>query len=194
MIRLSDAQRLAEARLHASPAHTLGSALTQVFVVRHPRRLELLGAYWSSCERSLWQLAFVLRSLRAPAAGAMNEAERAYLYSLPDLVAVWRGCYRAGRAGFSWSTKREIAERFPNVYLEHGYGLTGDPLLLSGTIRKTDVLFVKLDRGEFEVVGMPEVLFDVREYPNRCAERLLRRASDVVQGQQLRLLDRLCGA
>jgi len=59
------------------------------------------------------------------------------------------------KAGFSWTTERRVAERFPFLlrYRRHG---EGPPLLLQGEVARDDVLFVKLDRNEHEVVALPK--------------------------------------
>jgi hypothetical protein len=83
----------------------------------------------------------------------MTDRERAYLASLPAVVDVWRGCYAANTTGFSWSTEEQVARRFPQL---NRYSQAGQPLLVHGQVRKSSILFVKLDRDEFEVVVFPQ--------------------------------------
>jgi hypothetical protein len=103
----------------------------------------------------------------------MSEEERKAFEALPDPVQVFRGFHRdGGERGFSWTTDREMAEWFaqvfnrgPKWYRRPGSEpdaplLWGDPggvpRVASGTVAKRDVLAYLLEREESEVLTLPE--------------------------------------
>jgi hypothetical protein len=112
--------------------------------------LKLLGEMWSCCDNiGLYRLR--LRSLvgtDGPVREMMNEAEHAAYDALPDTITVFRGCGPNNMLGASWTTDRIVAERFPFL---HRYR-TNDPVLVTGKAKKKNILAVKLDREEFEII------------------------------------------
>lgn len=130
---------------------------------------QLLGENWSACDNIVehkFELAYYLdgafddsesRSRRALLNRMMTARERAIWRSLPDKVAVYRGCYEINRDGLSWSLDRSIAEKFPtlNRYRREGEA----PLLLIGVVEKSRIV-LKNDRKETEVIA---VGVDVRD-------------------------------
>ena len=79
----------------------------------------------------------------------MTDVERAAYDALPDEIEVWRGCYAANKWGLSWSLDQRVASLFP---FHARYRQNGHPLLIRARARKLDILAVKLDRAELEVV------------------------------------------
>lgn len=80
----------------------------------------------------------------------MDFTEQLALENLPEEFTIWRGCYASNKWGLSWSLDREVAAMFPTL---HRYRQQGQPLLVKARIRKRDVLALKLDRGEAEVIA-----------------------------------------
>jgi len=118
----------------------------------------ILGDMWESCDdiarhRTRLERLLRARSRRWPIPEAMTSAELAHWQALPNAVTVWRGCYRENMNGLSWSLNRDVAAGFPllNRYRREGRL----PLLLEGRLRKAKIAFVKLERGESEVVTLP---------------------------------------
>lgn len=79
----------------------------------------------------------------------MTAQEQSALASLPQTVTIWRGCYDNNRSGICWSLSEQVARSFP---FAHRYKQKGQAYLLRAQVARTDVMMLKLDRGEFEVV------------------------------------------
>lgn len=86
----------------------------------------------------------------------MNKEERKYYKELPDTVTIYRGCDENNQDGICWSLNRDIAIEFPFL---HRYKAE-NPVLVTATISKNDIVAVKLDRKEYEVIiaGCPEII------------------------------------
>lgn len=121
--------------------------------------LKLLGDWWSLCDNvgewadhlmDLTPLGYVLDAPAALRPALMTDLELAQLEALPDPVTVWRGCYASNKWGLSWSTDRETAERFPTLAR---YRQEGQPLLVKAVVAKQDIIALKLDRNEAEIVA-----------------------------------------
>lgn len=121
--------------------------------------LTLLGQEWSGCDNiaqhadalldetplaDVWQQPAALRHW------LMTDDERAALGALSDTVTIWRGCYAHNKWGLSWSLDRAVAARFP---FTHRYRQEGQALLVKATVRRDDVLALKLDRNETEIIA-----------------------------------------
>jgi hypothetical protein len=118
--------------------------------------LRLLGDEWSSCDNVGQCLDDLEESPLASLSPGdpdrrflMNESELGVFDALPEEVTIWRGCYASNKWGLSWSLDRQAASRFP---LLHRYKQERQPLLVKARIAKADVLMLKLDRNEAEVV------------------------------------------
>ncbi|KZY94763.1 MULTISPECIES: hypothetical protein [unclassified Erythrobacter] len=127
--------------------------------------LRVLGEEWSVCDNIGQMLGrlidhspfgdvvdwpFGYRSL------LMNEAETAALVDLPENFTIWRGCYQTNQRGLSWSLDRDLASRFPTL---HRYRQDGQPLLIEAVVQREEVIALKLDRSEAEIVAWcPEVV------------------------------------
>lgn len=113
--------------------------------------LRLLGAEWSGFDNIGVHLPELLPLLPAggPVMPMMTKAEAARHAALPELVTVYRGCGPENQNGLCWSLDGATAERFP---FTHRYR-AAVPLLLTGQAQKADVLAIKLDRNEAEVIA-----------------------------------------
>jgi len=112
--------------------------------------LRLLGDNWSSCDNiSVFRLFFkdVLGS-KGPINEMMNEADQAAFDKLPEVLTVYRGCGKRNMIGASWSLDKAVAQKFP--FLER-YKVK-EPLLVTGKVNKANVLALKLDRNEQEII------------------------------------------
>jgi hypothetical protein len=163
-MKLSREQRDAELELRWANSWNRGDRIVRLFEVKHPRQIALLGEEWIVCDCFPDEMSLVLELLPCPALAAMTREEQRFLDALPDEIDVWRGCYRNNRWGYSWSTSREVAAKFP-FYAR--YRQAGKPLLLRGAVDKDDVLFVKLGRDEYEVVPRPGSVRVLAEVPAR---------------------------
>jgi hypothetical protein len=114
----------------------------------------LLGSEWADCG-ALWRWraelrAELLAASRAELDAMMEPAEVAALALLPDMITVYRGCYRRNRPGLSWSVDRSVAERFPHSVRYHRPGHT--PLLRTGVVARSRAV-LKLDGGEAGIIS-----------------------------------------
>lgn len=118
---------------------------------------KLLGEEWPSCD-NIGQ--FTDDLLDSPFGDAlddqqlwhqhfMTDDERAFFDALPDSFVVYRGCYASNKWGLSWSLDRAVAEQFPTL---NRYRQAGQPLLVKALATKAQVIGVKLDRSEAEVI------------------------------------------
>lgn len=127
--------------------------------------LEIVGQEWSGCD-NIWKFIPQLRRVphlsqaQRPIAAMMTEEERAALDSCPEAIPVYRGCFENNITGWSFSLDRKAAERFPFL---NRYRQRGQPLLFVGTVRKADVVALKLDREEGEIIAVHRVKGTVQE-------------------------------
>jgi hypothetical protein len=92
----------------------------------------------------------------------LEPEDKAFYDSLPDEFAVFRGCHSFNEQGFSWTTDREVAERFAlRMAIDKEY------ILLQGMVRKTDVICAYDNREEKEILVLPKKVIIVgRERAN----------------------------
>jgi len=92
----------------------------------------------------------------------LEPEDKAFYLSLPDEFAVFRGCHSFNEQGFSWTTDREVAERFAlRMAIDKEY------ILLQGMVRKTDVICAYDNREEKEILVLPKKVIIVgRERAN----------------------------
>ena len=129
---------------------------------RYPRFWSHMAAEWSGCDniashhgKITWLLHTHQEKHGFPIGDAMTaEACEAYV-ALPDECTVWRGCYSHNVHGMSWTLSRETAAKFPFLIRYRHERAVDRALLIEGRIRKADVAFVVMDRGEAEVVVLP---------------------------------------
>ena len=162
------AHEQAEQELRFANSYSRADAIMNLFMVQHPRRVALLGSEWSGCDTYPKAMKRILLDMPRPALDAMTPEENKFLATLPETIDVWRGCYEHNRKGFSWTIDCETAKRFTTLMRYSHSGL--DPLLLQGRVRRNDIIFVKLDRNEFEIVPRPGAVEIV-------AEEFLRKAA-----------------
>ncbi|MFZ2973860.1 MAG: hypothetical protein WA049_14585 [Ferribacterium limneticum] len=83
--------------------------------------LRLLGEEWAGFDNighyadALWETAFGWWSNDGPLLEMMTPDERDAYDALPDVVTVYRGCYKINKWGLSWSLSKETAENFPSL-------------------------------------------------------------------------------
>ena len=92
----------------------------------------------------------------------LEPEDKAFYDILPDEFAVFRGCHSFNEQGFSWTTDREVAERFAlRMAIDKEY------ILLQGMVRKTDVICAYDNRSEKEILVLPKKVIIVgRERAN----------------------------
>jgi integration host factor subunit beta len=78
----------------------------------------------------------------------MDKKEQEYFEELPDTVTIYRGCDEQNQSGICWSLDRDIAIEFPFL---HRYKAK-NPVLVTATVCKDEIVAVKLNRDEFEVI------------------------------------------
>lgn len=111
--------------------------------------LRVLGRYWSRCDNIREyrdDLQLILGTGQVPEMMTTEELE--FYQSLPSIVTIYRGCSFQLRDGASWSVDRNVANSFPflNRYR------VADPVLITATVRKNNIVAIKLDRDEVEVI------------------------------------------
>lgn len=115
--------------------------------------LATVGSNWSSFD-NVWGhreelLTLLQGSTRKELDLLMDEDELSWLFKMPEIIKIYRGCYEINKHGISWTTKREIAEEFPTL---NRYKIEGEtPLLLEATFPRSHAV-LKLDREEFEII------------------------------------------
>ncbi|MXO72374.1 hypothetical protein [Alteraurantiacibacter buctensis] len=122
--------------------------------------LTVLGEEWQSCDNiglhldellEQTPLADVIDQPKALRQWLMTADEVAALDALPEVVTVWRGCYQSNKWGLSWSLDRDKAAAFPSF---NRYRQDGQPLLVKARIARDDILALKLERNEAEVIAV----------------------------------------
>ena len=119
--------------------------------------LRLLGERWSICDNIGQYLDELLVSeyfwnREGPHSvqhGMMDEDERAAYDALPEVFTIYRGCGKSNKWGLSWTTSKECAEKFP---MYGRYRPEGKAILVTAEVKKSEVIAVKLDRNEFEII------------------------------------------
>ena len=86
------------------------------------------------------------------------------LESLPERFEIYRGIgVEAAINGLSWTTDvdkaRWFADRNTNLA---GSDVDAEPILLTGTVNKSEVIAYFLQRGESEIVVLPEKVESIR--------------------------------
>lgn len=148
--------------------------------------LRVLGEEWSGFDNIgeyLHEVYVTLSDLcSSPDGGAavmpemMTPEEQAALYDLPETFTVYRGCYRFNKRGLSWSLKQEVAAEFPTLLR---YTHPGEQaILITAKVKKADVIALKMDRGEFEIIAYRTKHVSTRKIADFkwCSADLERRA------------------
>lgn len=112
---------------------------------------ELASSIWTDSEninfnRSIWKN--VLKSKRSGKEYFMEIEDRNYLENLPQTITVFRGCNEKNKNGLSWTTDREVAEKFAERFSTMSQGST----VLSKTINKKKIFAYLSSRSESEII------------------------------------------
>ncbi len=110
----------------------------------------LLGECWTVCD-TIRQSRFKLRKALGtvgPVRELMTTEENAQYNNLPEVVTCYRGSDRSVLVGASWTLDQNVAKRFP---ITNRYKVPS-PVVVTATVRKDNILAVKLDRGETEII------------------------------------------
>ena len=114
--------------------------------------LRLLGENWSHCDNVVCFARQLRRMLpaRRPIDELMTAGERDAYCALPLTITVYRGAGAEGGSGFSWTLERAVAVRFPSYAR---YRPRSVPTLFIAEVDKGEILALKLDRDEAEVIA-----------------------------------------
>jgi hypothetical protein len=129
--------------------------------MRYRSWLRVLGLHWSGFDNVSAHLDDLYPMLegQSPVRQMMTAKEWRVYEGLPEVVSIYRGAGEHNFIGASWSLDRKIAEKFPCL---RRYRVP-TPLLLTARARKEDILAVKLDRKEVEVVTFDPEIVSVEE-------------------------------
>ena len=136
----------------------------------------LFITWWPDKEsKSVWSATLARASSINSAQEHMGPEDRELFTALPDPVRIYRGQLAGRRAGISWTTERECAERFAR----RSAGLWGgEPTLLIGLVKKADIIAVFTERKESEVLVLPRHVRNRSSLPVRPCKLNLASAPD----------------
>ena len=122
----------------------------------HEQYWPLVASVWTDSE-NIWQNLQLWRQLWSRHATnrheAMDEAERAALEALPATITVFRGVRDPSHfKGLSWTTDEAKAHWFANRFAHPDL----KPKVVRGRVHKRHVLAHFLNRGESEIVCLPQ--------------------------------------
>jgi hypothetical protein len=129
----------------------------------------ILGQHWTDFDR-IYPYRIRLRSLLGtggPVRNLMTLEENVLYDQLPESVICYRGCDASHLVGASWSTDREIANSFP-FFQRHSASV---PVVVTAKVRKQEVLAVKIDRGEAEIITFSARRLKIEPAVRRVAAR-----------------------
>jgi hypothetical protein len=121
---------------------------------------KLVGRVWVDSE-NIWQNTLEWDALLGSERGGReaimvpdvfddDDADLAMHRALPETVTVYRGATAGlNEEGLSWTTDRNTAVWFARRFADHR---DGEPVVLTGTVAKSDVIACFTGRGESEVV------------------------------------------
>ncbi len=134
-------------------SYGIGHALRRLQPYMAPLDLIVLaGDVWSQLDNTWqqkWLVKLLTRQGRRGILQFMSPKERRAWLRLPEVIKVWRGCYKFNRSGVSFSLDKEIAENFTkqNRYRADNH----TPILIEALVNRSDCV-LKLDREEQEVI------------------------------------------
>lgn len=113
--------------------------------------LTLVGEQWTRAD-NVWEHLEDLKYMlpRRTAKQMMSLAELSRLRALPGRVTIYRGCGEANTDGVCWSLDRAVAASFPTLARYRA----SVPLLVTATVARKEVIALKLDREEEEVITL----------------------------------------
>ncbi|WP_131813233.1 hypothetical protein [Mycolicibacterium fortuitum] len=120
---------------------------------------EHLSSIWTDAENIVQDHALWASLLKDPGRLStrhlmMNDEERKRLDQLPDELTVYRGVNHGARdRGMSWTADPAVAHRFALRFGGHG-----QPQVLTGRVRKADVIAYLHGRNEDEILLAPEAV------------------------------------
>jgi hypothetical protein len=130
------------------------NCLGMIFLLRsrmdHEVWLELLGHEWTRCDTVRYHLPTLRRVLgvAGPLLSMMKLEEQTAFAALPECLTVYRACSGRFLRGVSWSLNPDVARGF----IKLGRYRVSDPVLVTAKVQKKDVLALKLDREEEEII------------------------------------------
>lgn len=80
----------------------------------------------------------------------MDETDQEAYNKLPEVVKIYRGCWKDNKQGYSWTTKEKVARWFAQRC-----PVDGNPLLICGSAKKDNILAMFTGRNESEVLVNP---------------------------------------
>jgi hypothetical protein len=83
----------------------------------------------------------------------MDAKSRDWFDALDEEFTVYRGCYGGFTSGASWTTSRDVAEKYVNNRKPNP---DNPPVLVKTTIKKSDVLCASNKYNEFEIIHNPD--------------------------------------
>lgn len=139
------------------------SIVQAVFEAFGPKSgFEFLGRNWPRFRHngpllSLVETALKTEKLATIRSWFQTPTEQAEYLALPQLLRCWRGCQdELGVRGLSWSTRRATATWFASgFHLPDRGGQDAPWLLANGVVRRRDLLGLKVNRFENEVIALP---------------------------------------
>lgn len=127
--------------------------------------IEVFHREWSVCDdtfpyrRKMIALLRKWRTRNGHRHFPMDADARAFFDPLPETVRIYRGCSQRRIRGLSWTTRREVAERFARG---HRNIEVPQPVIARALIDKTKGVFTAIaDRGEGELIVLPRLLEQV---------------------------------
>jgi hypothetical protein len=134
--------------------------------------LKLVGEWWTCCDNIRRYRLYLKHFLgtEGPIPEMMKPEEQAAFDALPDILTVYRGCGPRNMLGASWTTNKMVAEKFP--FLARYW--VDEPLLVTGKVKKKNVLAYKLGRNENEIITFSarRVKVETAIMPADIAEKL----------------------
>lgn len=79
---------------------------------------------------------------------------------LSDPLTVYRGCCEKNQRGFSWTLDKQRAEYY--AAFTQGWTKAKQRLIISGVVRKVDVIAYITTRNEEEIVVLPENVTEIK--------------------------------
>jgi hypothetical protein len=113
--------------------------------------LRVLGEEWSGFDNVGVFQPLLMRILPAlgPVREMMSAKENRAYDALPEVLTVYRGCGPNNIDGMCWTMDRSIAE----CIIKDARYWQAEPLLITAEVARSDVLALKLDRKESEVLS-----------------------------------------
>lgn len=153
-------------KLQFADSYTRMGVLIDHFEVFDTDWFQQLGEWWCNCDNiaayrdDLVKIFSLTRKCTKTSKidPMMTSEELAAFDALPDEIEIYRGCYANNKNGLSWSLDAEVARTFP--FLNRYRQRDAEALLLKATVKKKDVVAIKLEREEAEIITAKAKVFD----------------------------------